>query len=161
MKQIQLVNHKIFCLVDDEDYEILNRFSWYLIERTDGCYAYTKIDGNTVYMHQFVLPSNDPKLTPDHKNGNGLDNQKINLRLATPSQQGANRGKQSNGKSSQYKGVCWDKENRKWIVHIKVDKKMIHLGRFKSEKRAAVIYNEAAVKHFGEFAKLNTIEVIQ
>ncbi len=157
MKQIKLVNHNIFCLVDDEDYAMLNCFDWYLIERVDGCYAYTKINRQTVYMHQLVLPSNDANLTPDHINRNGLDQRKENLRLATPSQQCANRKKQSNGLSSKYKGVCWDKENKKWIVHIKVNGKQIHLGRFRNENRAAKTYNEAATKHFGEFASLNII----
>lgn len=156
MKQIKLVNRQLFALVDDEDYAMLSCFSWYLVESPKGCYAYTKIDDRTVYMHQLVLPSDDEKLTPDHRNGNGLDNQKSNLRLATKSQQCMNRCKQSNGITSRYKGVRYSKSG--WEANIRVNNKQTYLGRFISERDAAFAYNKAATKHFGEFARLNEVE---
>jgi hypothetical protein len=60
--------------------------------------------------------------------------------------------------TSKYKGVYWDKNNKKWMSRIKINKKTKYLGRFKSEKEAAEVYNKAAVELFGEFAYLNKIK---
>jgi hypothetical protein len=79
----------------------------------------------------------------------------LKLRLATAAQNHANR-KLNVGSSSQYKGVCWYKNNKKWKAAIMVNRKTIHLGYFADEQSAAAAYNAAAVKYFGEFARLNT-----
>ena len=115
-------------------------------------------------MHQMVCPSDSILLTPDHINGNGLDNQKNNLRLATASQQAANQKKRNfkNSSLSKYKGVCYRKDTNFWIAGIKINDKRINLGQFETEKSAAIAYNKTAIKYFGEFAKLNNFsEIVQ
>jgi hypothetical protein len=60
--------------------------------------------------------------------------------------------------SSIYKGVYWNTGCNKWLAKIGVNRKRIHLGVFACEKEAAKAYNRAAIKYFGEFARLNNIE---
>jgi hypothetical protein len=90
----------------------------------------------------------------DHLNGT---RDPLNLRLANNSENSYNQSKRRN-KSSNHKGVCWDKSRNKWHASITKDKKMINLGRFDNEKDAALMYNKAAIELFGEFAKLNIVE---
>lgn len=107
-------------------------------------------------MHQLILFSPKP-LEIDHVDGNGLNNQRMNLRICTHLQNTMNR-KKSKGKSSVFKGVVWNKEKNNWRARIRVNKKLIHLGYFFIEAEAAKIYNIAAVKYFKEFARLNKVE---
>ena len=59
--------------------------------------------------------------------------------------------------TSGFRGVWWDKFKNKWHSNISVNNKTIHLGRFKNIKDAAKIYNQAALKYFGDFDILNNI----
>jgi hypothetical protein len=109
-------------------------------------------------MHRFLLLPERGVLV-DHINGDGLDNRRMNLRLANHSQNAANRCKPQRSRStSRYKGVFFEasgKRKKRWRALIKVDGQTIHLGSYSEEIEAAVAYDIAAKKHFGEFAKLN------
>ena len=87
----------------------------------------------------------------DHKNRDGLDNRLCNLRLATPSQNQANKGMRIDNTSS-VKGVAWDKARQKWKATISVNGKSICLGRFEKIQDAAEAYSDAAKRNFGPFA---------
>jgi len=91
----------------------------------------------------------------DHKDGNGLNNTRGNLRLATREQNMANRRKHSNNTSG-FKGVCWHKHKGKWQAQISVSGTIIHLGRFTSKEAAYAAYCDAAEKYHGEFANDGT-----
>jgi len=93
----------------------------------------------------------------DHKNHSQFDLTNENLRIATRSQNNANRRKKPEC-SSKYKGVCWDSDRNKWVARINFRYKEIYLGSFGVEAMAAEAYNIAALKYFGEFAYLNIIE---
>jgi hypothetical protein len=106
----------------------------------------------TVLLHSLLLP--DAKMV-DHKNQNGLDNQRVNLRPATGTQNQGNRRKNKNGVTSAYRGVSWQKDREKFYAQITFNGKVHNLGRFTNQQHAAIAYDKAAVQHFGEFARLN------
>jgi hypothetical protein len=141
-------------LVDDDDYDDLNRWRWY---RHPRGYAYrqTKIKGvrATVYMHRIILAA--PKgIGVDHIDGDTANNQRSNLRLATQSQNMANGGARKNG-SSRYKGVCRRTGETKWTAAIRKDGRSYQIGMFADEVDAARAYDAAAREMFGEFARVN------
>ena len=105
-------------------------------------------------MHREILGITDPKINVDHLDGDGLNNQRSNLRVCTDSQNGANRGKQKNNKSG-YKGVHWNKKTKKWAAQIQYHKKVLNLGYYSDIIEAAKAYDKKALELFGEFARLN------
>jgi len=106
-------------------------------------------------MHRFLMQP-PPGMQIDHINGDGLDNRRCNLRLATNTQNRRNGKAHSDG-TSRFKGVCWDKFRGRWRADITFENRSIHLGRFHSETDAAIAYDAAARDLFGEFARLNQI----
>ena len=162
MKKIELTQNQ-YALVDDEDYNRLNRWKWYAryTPGTKSYYAqrYTPMKNGKrkiIYMHRIIMdtPSN---MQTDHVNHDTLDNKKENLRICTSSQNGMNRT-QHKKTSSKYKGVCWHKRDKKWYAHIRINDKLTYLGAFKSEIQAAKAYNKKAKELFGEFALSNNIK---
>ncbi len=161
MKEIPLTQGKV-ALVDDEDFERVNQLKWCAMWNGFKWYA-INATGYRKYLHQFLLP--DIPLI-DHRNGNGLDCQRSNMRPADDTRNLRNAGKRRGSTSSRFKGVYWrtktqivkGKEYRyaDWHARINIPK-CIHLGYFDSEVSAALAYNEAALKHFGEFAKPNIL----
>ena len=125
MKRIKLKYGEIV-LVDDQDFEELNRYKWCL---NSGGYATRMNDGHTsILMHRFIKET--PKgLETDHINGNKLDNRRENLRNVTHSQNQMHSRIPKNNTSG-VKGVSWDKKNKKWMVQIKINQRNIHLGRY-------------------------------
>lgn len=143
-------------LVDDSDFDRVNQFKWYAQGKASVRIYAARRDKKTrkmVYMHRFVLGAPD-ELDVDHREGGGLDNRRHNLRLATPSQNGANQ-KKGTRRSSQFKGVSWDKRLKKWVAYCSDGLRKIHLGCFLDEQEVAHAYDAAASKFFGEFAALN------
>jgi hypothetical protein len=141
--------------VDDEDFDRLNPYTWLL---HSGGYAWrteTRHDKRKfILMHREILGATDCEV--DHIDGNRLHNVKSNLRLCSRLQNGSNQ-LISSSNSSGYKGVHFFKRDGNWQAYIKVKQKRIHLGYFQTPELAASAYNEAAVKYFGEFAKLNRL----
>lgn len=150
-----LLSNGGFTIVDPERVEGLSKFKWRL-----GAWGYVVRTnpgkGRHIGMHREVMGANSTDPDVDHRYGDKLDNRRCNLRFATVSQNGANSKKRV-GCYSVYKGVTWDKRRGHWKAMIKVNYKMINLGRFSSEVDGAEAYNAAASKHFGEYAKLNAI----
>lgn len=143
-------------LVNDEDYPLVNGYSWVVKHRLNTQYARTgiKVDGKfkIICLHQLLTGF---KIT-DHIDGNGLNNQRSNLREVTSAQNSMNTRPHKNG-TSQYKGVSWNKRDKKWLVTITHNGKANFLGLYSNEKEAGIAYNVGAIKYFGEFAKLNII----
>lgn len=119
------------------------------------------INNKYYYEHHIVWLYHNGYLPKqlDHINGVCNDNRIENLREATTSQNHMNM-KKIKGTTSKYKGVHWDKRLRKWVGQIKKNGESIYLGLFDSEIDAGEAYNKKAVELFGEFAKLNEIEVV-
>jgi len=162
MKKIPLTQGK-FALVDDGDFELLNQWKWSTVKHVNPkifFYAHRserrKSKRKRILMHRQILNLKNPKIHTDHIDGNGLNNQKINLRACTKHQNSFNRRINHNNTSG-YKGVGWSKDRKRWIAQIQFNKKNRRLGRFKNKVDAAKAYNKAAKKYFGEFAWLNPV----
>lgn len=105
----------------------------------------------TELLHRFLL--NPPRdMFVDHINGNGLDNRRTNLRLATR-EQNARNAKRPRTSSSGLKGACWDRRDQRWRSTIRLDGRKVSLGYFRTAEEAHRAYCEASAKHYGEFAR--------
>jgi hypothetical protein len=143
-------------IVDIEDYKWARLFKWTHYSSGDSHYARTSSPAlrKTVAMHR-VIAGAEPGQIVDHRNGNGLDNRKSNLRIATYSQNARNKRAQSN--SSRYKGVVFDEGRNNWIARVRRDGRYVVVGRFELEEEAAAAYNHAALQEYGEFAWINPL----
>lgn len=139
-------------VVDDIDFDRVNALKWYAtIGRSGNVYAVRKTAQSYISMHCFILGI---EKGADHRDGDGLNNQRSNLRRASSLQNNRNRRKRKSG-SSRFKGVSWHKQDRLWRVRIKVRGKEILIGLFEDEILAALQYDKVARKLFGRFAHLN------
>ncbi len=157
MKEIQLTRGMV-ALVDDEDYEWLNRWRWNAHTDHNGFVYATRHKsrrdgGGTVRMHRLIINTSE-KEEIDHIDGNGLNNSRSNLRPCTHSQNAHNSGLQRNNRSG-FKGVSWDSAKHRWRAEIAINRKHIFLGYFRDPIMAAYAYDDIARKYFGEFAKTN------
>lgn len=157
MREIILTQGKT-ALVDDTDFEQVSKHKWFCHHIGGNFYAERMIpksenSGKRTYqsMHQFLFPSS---LQIDHEDGNGLNNQRYNLRDASNPQNGANRKKQKST-VSKFKGVSWENPRECWRAELTVEGCRVFLGRYESEEDAAHVYDYAAKINFGEFARLN------
>lgn len=107
---------------------------------------------NTLYLHRFIIIAKKGQIV-DHIDGDTMNNTRSNLRIATHQQNMANSKKRIG--NTGYKGVQKRCDGKKWVARIQVNRKGIHLGSFTTPEDAARAYDDAAVIHFGEFARLN------
>ncbi len=152
MKCIPLTQGK-FALVDDADYSWLNQWKWYAHKDCHTYYAQRHDKGKTVSMHRVILDVPSGVLS-DHRNHNGLDNQRHNIRRCTNAENQYNQLPTGTG-TSKYKGVHWNRG--RWQASIKYKGKQLNFSRHKSEVEAARAYNKKAKELFGEFASINAI----
>lgn len=154
MKEILLTQEKV-ALVDDEDFEYLSKFVWYAMKNGNTFYAVrnskcTNGKRTTICMHCEIMGS----IGIDHIDHDGINNQKLNLRVCTHSNNLMNRRKWGNT-SSKFKGVNFDKRSGKWRVQIMANWKRTCIGYFTSEDDAARAFDAKAKELHGEFAYLN------
>lgn len=125
----------------------------------DKGYRKTTINRKSFGVHQLVWLYHHGSMPGqiDHNDKNPSNNRIENLRAATQSENQQNIDLKSNNKSG-YKGVYFHKATSKYASQLRKNGKCIHLGLFLCPKEAALAYNEAAVKYFGEFARLNKID---
>ena len=155
--------------IDIEDIEKVEKFKWrvnicrgkkYAVrerkkeERVEGIKL-----GTTISLHRFILGIHllgGFAVIGDHKDGDGLNCHRWNLRACSTEENGRNRRICNRDKSSRYKGV-YKMKNRPgyWQAYIKPGKKKKHLGTLDSELDAAKLYDVYAVKYFGVYANLN------
>lgn len=155
----------LVAIVDDEDYEALSRYTWHAVipsgrrtryaarraylggGRHHGAYEY-------ISLHRQIMGlRKGDGLEVDHINGDGLDNRRINLRIATRADNRHNTGPL--GGRSRFVGVCPVRGSVTWRAQIGHNGGTTHLGCFPSEEEAAHAYDRAARVRFGEFARLN------
>lgn len=159
-KEIQLTQGKV-AIVDDADFEELNKLKWFADKQGDNYYAVRKslrINGKYINqkMHRIIIGEKLGVHT-DHINNNTLDNRRCNLRICTHQQNMWNKPK-SKANNSGYKGVFYLKSSKMYRATITINGKTIYLGTFYYIKQAAIAYNLAAKKYYGEFANVNKVE---
>lgn len=148
-----------YAIVDEEDYAEISKHKWYLSRggtgRTYAARTYRE-NGNreTVKMHNQIMKP-PPGLYVDHKSGDSLDNRRANLRICTHAENQHNQRTWTKKKSSEFKGVYWNRQLKRWIARINLNGNRKHLGCFHSEDAAAQAYDLAATTLFGEFARTN------
>lgn len=166
MKRIPLGNSGKHAIIDDEDYEHVSKFNW-VLQRNQKGMPYVKcqmhignINGHDITcrmsLHRFLLHPPEG-MEVDHRNHNGLDCRRSNIRICTHAENMANQLSCCRNKSSAYKGVRFHKKTRKWRAAIMKNYKCYSLGLYHTEKEAALAYNHAALRLFGEFAYLNIL----
>jgi hypothetical protein len=158
MRVIELNKGRV-AIVDDEDFEYLAQWRWHVIKKGEIYYARRSVcpkpgKKRGIYMHMAILRGGPEGQMVDHKNTDGLDNRRCNLRFATKAQNMRNRGKQKNN-STGFKGVSIGRQIGTFRACIKVDKKYISLGQFKTAEEAHAAYCAAAKELHGDFARFN------
>jgi len=157
MKEIELTQGQV-ALIDDEDEALVRSYGkWTAFKPLNTFYAQTRIPGDhkkLVLMHRLIMGLTDPSIGCDHRDGNGINNQRENLRVATGSQNQGNQ-RPRKGASSRYKGVSWYRRYHKWEGRIEHQGHSYHLGYLDDEADAARAYDDAARELFGEFACVN------
>jgi hypothetical protein len=151
-KQIPLTRGA-FTVVDDSDYPELSKYKWYAAKCNGGLYAARRKNKNEgfklVYMHREIMNA-PPDKQVDHHDNDSLNNQRYNLRLATPTQNMANRFRPSNNTSG-HKGVYWCKARNKWIAQVVIGDEKVNLGGFLKKDDAIAMRNKKAREIYGEF----------
>jgi hypothetical protein len=138
-----------FAHVEKKNGDIYTVYAYRHTRRADGGYTTQK-------LHRFILGLTNPNIKGDHKDGNGLNNTRRNLRIATHAQN-MRSSKLRKNNTTGFKGVYWHVKGKKWQVRITVDNKFMYLGLFANKQKAADTYDSAARKYHGKFAITNAM----
>lgn len=143
------LTRELVALADAADLHLIEGHIWSASKRDRIHYANSNTAG---YMHRHILGLRGADHV-DHRNGDGLDNRRANLRVATPFENMYNTGP----RTGQYKGVHYDKQTGRWRAQIGANGVRESLGRYDRENDAACAYNKAARVMHGDFARLNLL----
>lgn len=158
MKAIPLTRG-LEAIVDDDDFERFSSMRWYASKAPTGKYYATRAEKNelgkysSTLMHRRIN-NTPPGLLTDHINGDTLDNRKSNLRDATYRQNAQNSAPNKTG-ASLLKGATWHAREGNWGAKIVIEGQARYLGRYKTAREAAEVYEAAARAAFGDFYRPN------
>lgn len=153
MSKLVDVGHEMHALVDDEDFQNVSRYRWWLARRHRNFYAMGIVSGQRVYLHRFIM-SPPEGMVVDHMNRNGLDCRRSNMRITSKTKNAQNTRHRSHNTSG-FRGVYFCKQTGRWRAEIRCNGKVKKLGRYHDKVHAARVYDVNAVELHGEFATLN------
>lgn len=150
--------------IDKQDFDLVSRYTWRAAPQPKQKTIYAvavkwlkdEKRKTTIRMHRLILGVEDSAILVDHRDGDGLNNRRSNIRVATTHQNCCNQRKTRG--VSRFKGVWFNKRGKRtkrWIASIKAEGKRLSLGAFLTEEEAALAYDRAALQYYGEFACLN------
>ena len=140
-------------LLSKEDEWILNyRYCGIFSDSYGAKYVQLKILGKRVFLHNALMKPKDGQVV-DHKNGNTLDNRRLNLRTCSLQDNSKNRKTYTSNRLG-VRGVSFNKKEQKYIARIQVDKKPIFLGYFDTLEQASEVRQNAEIKYFGKFRRV-------
>ena len=152
-------------VIDDEDFDRINKYKWHASANSTTGKYYARgsiwLNKRTISfkMHRLILNAAKGEQV-DHINGDTLDNRKKNLRICNNQQNQQNQIHHRKNNKLGIKGVYWDSERRKFRADIRVNGKLLCLGRFNILGDADSAYRIAEDKYFGEFSR-NLIPTIK
>lgn len=137
-------------IIDLEDLSLIKEYKWYLNRVNNFVYADT--GSNSLYIHRLLMNVVfDNNFYVDHVDRNRLNNKRLNLRVCSNIENCRNRGKKGDC-SSEYIGISWVKDKKRWFSYIWIEYKRISLGKYKTIEGALIARLKAELKYFGEFA---------
>lgn len=149
-------------IIDAADVPLVQHWLWHahVVKRRDGSirgvYARRNefIDGkkSPIYLHRSLM-GRPSEVEVDHRDGDGLNNRRGNLREATHAENQCNGGLRDDNTSG-FRGVYWNQTRGKWYASIGVDGKRLYLGAFEALPDAAAAYAEASARLHGEFGRV-------
>ena len=145
-------------IIDSIDLERTGRERWALLRGPRGLMYASKrkrLNGRriTLRLARLLIAASGNDVVV-HINGDGLDCRRKNLAITDKNNASA-KSRKRQGTTSGYKGVYWVRSKSKWAAKIKFEGRSIWLGYFEIEEDAARAYDEAAIKCFPKFARLN------
>ncbi len=139
-------------VIDAADVGSVRGHSWQVVEAGRCVYAAATIGGKRVYLHRHIMAA-PVGIEVDHRNGNGLDCRRSNIRLATPTQNRQNKGLTAQNRSGM-KGASWNANAGKWEANIRAAGNRHYLGLFETALAAHEAYAHAARELHGDFARV-------
>lgn len=157
ISMIRLNGGSISVLIDKEDLPLFETRTWFFNGRY-VCSVTRKNEGKrtAILLHRFLTNCPDGMIV-DHINRDPLNNTQANLRVCSRRQNARNCVILRKNNTSGYKGICFNKLRKKWQVNLKVNNRQTTIGYFESKEEAAACYDIEAVKHYGEYARLNGV----
>lgn len=160
--EVKLSQNKI-AIIDKSDFEKVGKYNWSALKYKNGYYAGRMFANGPkkrkmIYMHRFILDLTNKNDHTDHINMNGLDNRRTNLRVCNNTQNQYNVKLTLRNKSG-YKGVSWNRNGQRWVVHINYKGNRVFIGYYDNIIDAAIAYDKAAFRYHGEFANTNILRV--
>lgn len=148
---------------DESDYHLVAFYNWHCWNDGKTFYVARSVTVSPhvyteVLLHRHILSVDNSKIEVDHRDGNGLNNCRSNLRVCSKSQNLMNASL-SVDSASGYKGVNWHKHVGKWCARIEFSGKRVSLGYFDDKELAAKAYDKAVVEYHGDFGKRNEVMV--
>lgn len=144
-------------VIDAADVHLVEGCSWHVQVRDHTVYVirndYSTGKQRTIRMHR-VLMGKPEGFEVDHIDGDGLNNRRSNLRVATKAQNQHNQ-RLARHNTSGFKGVGWHKRVGKWAARITLQGKMRHLGYFGTPEEASAAYASASKNLHGEFGRVS------